>query len=178
MQSGDASNSLSQNTGVYIGIQQMEYGNSAALHVSNIGAFAATGSPFSVAAGRVSYTFGFKGPAVSLPAALVACCAPSTLPRCPYPMCLRALDSSFLCGTYPILVACRERDCVLFCCAGAPVMHIHHIPPPWQQNFFRRWQRSSFSLLRLPYFDPLSLTKQSKSGSELSLQPRAAHLYL
>ena len=30
-----------------------------------MGAFAATGSPFSVAAGRISYTFGYRGPAVS-----------------------------------------------------------------------------------------------------------------
>lgn len=59
------SNGLPQDTAVYIGIQQMEYGNLAAMHVANIGAFAATGSPFSVAAGRVSFTFGFRGPAVS-----------------------------------------------------------------------------------------------------------------
>lgn len=52
-------------TGVYIGIQQMEYGQLAAAHIRKMGAFAATGSPFSVAAGRISFTFGFKGPAVS-----------------------------------------------------------------------------------------------------------------
>ena len=49
---------------VYIGIQQMEYGNLAAAHLTNMGAFAATGSPFSVAAGRLSYTYGLRGPAV------------------------------------------------------------------------------------------------------------------
>ena len=64
LQAGGRSQALPASTGVYIGIQQMEYGNQAAQHVSNIGAFAATGSPFSVAAGRVSYTFGIKGPAV------------------------------------------------------------------------------------------------------------------
>ena len=53
-----------ESTGVYIGIQQMEYGNLAAAHISNMGAFTATGTPFSVAAGRISYTSGFKGPAV------------------------------------------------------------------------------------------------------------------
>ena len=51
--------------GVFIGIQQMEYGGLAAGHITNMGAFAATGSPFSVAAGRISYTFGLRGPAVS-----------------------------------------------------------------------------------------------------------------
>ena len=58
---------LSNSTGVFIGIQQMEYGGIASAHISSMGAFAATGSPFSVAAGRISYTFGLKGPAVSLP---------------------------------------------------------------------------------------------------------------
>lgn len=57
--------SLGQTTGVFIGIQQMEYGSLAAAHINNMGAFAATGSPFSVAAGRISYTFGLRGPAVS-----------------------------------------------------------------------------------------------------------------
>lgn len=51
---------------MYIGIQQMEYGTQAAAHLNSMGAFAATGSPFSVAAGRISYTFGLRGPAVSL----------------------------------------------------------------------------------------------------------------
>lgn len=52
--------------GVYVGIQQMEYGNLAAPHLSTMGPFSATGGPFSVSAGRLSFTFGFKGPAVSL----------------------------------------------------------------------------------------------------------------
>ena len=53
-------------SGVYIGIQQMEYGSLASRHILDMGAFAATGSPFSVAAGRISYTFGYRGPAVSV----------------------------------------------------------------------------------------------------------------
>jgi len=53
-------------TGVYIGIQQMEYGGLAAPHLLSIGPFSATGGSFSVAAGRMSFTYGFKGPAVSM----------------------------------------------------------------------------------------------------------------
>ena len=43
----------------------MEYGNLAANYIQAMGAFTATGTPFSVAAGRISFTFGFKGPSVS-----------------------------------------------------------------------------------------------------------------
>ena len=57
--------SMPATTGVYIGIQQMEYGSLSSRHIINMGAFAATGSPFSVAAGRISYTFGYRGPAVA-----------------------------------------------------------------------------------------------------------------
>ena len=46
----------------------MEYGNLAAKYLPAMGAFTATGTPFSVAAGRISFTFGFKGPSVSLSA--------------------------------------------------------------------------------------------------------------
>ena len=47
--------------GVYVGIQQMEYGNLAAPHLGPMGAFTATGTPLSVAAGRLSFTYGLKG---------------------------------------------------------------------------------------------------------------------
>ena len=52
--------------GVFVGIQQMEYGSLAAPFLAKMGPFTATGGPFSVAAGRISFTFGFKGPAVRL----------------------------------------------------------------------------------------------------------------
>ena len=55
----------SEDTGVYVGIQQMEYGGQAARHQPVMSAYTATGQPFSVAAGRVSFSFGFNGPAVS-----------------------------------------------------------------------------------------------------------------
>jgi acyl transferase domain-containing protein len=47
--------------GVYVGIQQMEYAGLCGPHLQNPGPYMATGSPFSVAAGRVSFTFGLKG---------------------------------------------------------------------------------------------------------------------
>lgn len=58
--------SASSETGIFVGIQQMEYGALASPHLQTIGPFSATGGSFSVAAGRMSYTYGFKGPAVSL----------------------------------------------------------------------------------------------------------------
>lgn len=64
-QAGLGLGTLGENTGVWVGIQQMEYGNLAAAHMPAMGAFTATGTPFSVAAGRISFTYGFKGPAVS-----------------------------------------------------------------------------------------------------------------
>lgn len=54
-----------QNVGVFVGIQQYEYGGLASPYLTQIGPYSATGTPFSVAAGRLSFTFGFKGPAVS-----------------------------------------------------------------------------------------------------------------
>ena len=57
--------SSADHAGVFVGIQQMEYGAMASPYLAKIGPFSATGTPFSVAAGRVSYTFALKGPAVS-----------------------------------------------------------------------------------------------------------------
>ena len=54
-------------TGVAIGVQHMEYGSS--------GPYAATGSALSVAAGRVSFAFGFAAAAVAVD---TACSAPLT----------------------------------------------------------------------------------------------------
>jgi len=50
--------------GVYVGIQQMEYGGLAGPFLERVGPFSATGGPFSVAAGRLSYTYALRGPAV------------------------------------------------------------------------------------------------------------------
>ena len=57
---------LAAATGVFVGIQQMEYGSLATAHDAALGAYSATGTPFSVAAGRLSFTYGFSGPAVSI----------------------------------------------------------------------------------------------------------------
>jgi hypothetical protein len=48
-------------TGVYVGIQQMEYGSVAGPHLLTMGPYFATGGPLSVAAGRLSFIFGFTG---------------------------------------------------------------------------------------------------------------------
>ena len=52
---------MAEHMGVYVGIQQMEYGRLAALHLGPMSAFTATGTPFSVAAGRISFQYGLKG---------------------------------------------------------------------------------------------------------------------
>lgn len=57
---------MDSTTGVYIGIQQMEYGAVAAAHNPIMGAFSATSTAFSVASGRLSFTYGLTGPAVSI----------------------------------------------------------------------------------------------------------------
>lgn len=57
---------LASDSGVYIGIQQMEYNGLSAPHLQNLGPFSATAGSFSVAAGRLSFIYGLKGPAVSM----------------------------------------------------------------------------------------------------------------
>lgn len=47
--------------GVFVGIQQMEYAGLAAPHLLSFGPYNASGSPFSVAAGRLSFTYNLKG---------------------------------------------------------------------------------------------------------------------
>ena len=56
-----AAGAASPETGVYVGIQQMEYAALAAPHLHSFGPYNASGSPFSVAAGRLSFTYGLKG---------------------------------------------------------------------------------------------------------------------
>ncbi|KAK9841871.1 hypothetical protein WJX81_008495 [Elliptochloris bilobata] len=58
--------SMGAGAGVYVGIQQMEYGSLAGPFLERMGPFSATGGPFSVAAGRLSYTYALRGPAVSV----------------------------------------------------------------------------------------------------------------
>ena len=63
---GGAAPSAPPETGVYVGIQQMAYGGLVAPHLHSSGPFSATGGSSSVAAGRLSFTYGYKGPAVSI----------------------------------------------------------------------------------------------------------------
>ena len=56
----------SSKSAVYVGIQHMEYAALAAPHLRSIGPYSATSGSFSVAAGRISFAFGLKGPAVSI----------------------------------------------------------------------------------------------------------------
>ena len=83
--------------GVFFGIQQMEYGSLAAPHLQKMSPFTATGGPFSVAAGRLSYTYGLQGPAVGARLAAV--------------ICLQVICSgiSESCMFRPVLQACRPR---------------------------------------------------------------------
>ena len=47
--------------GVYVGMQQMEYVGLSAPYLAGMGPYTATGGLFSVAAGRLSFTYGMKG---------------------------------------------------------------------------------------------------------------------
>lgn len=53
---------------VAVGIQQMEYGSLALAFVPSSvrNPYASTGAPLSVAAGRLSFTFGLQGPSVAV----------------------------------------------------------------------------------------------------------------
>ena len=55
--------------GVYVGISSMDYQKLAARCHPGVTAYSATGVSLSVAAGRLSYTFGFAGPALAIDSA-------------------------------------------------------------------------------------------------------------
>jgi len=59
-------NSSSQDCGVFVGVSSTDYARLTDKHLSSVTAYSATSSALSVAAGRVSYTFGFKGPCLSV----------------------------------------------------------------------------------------------------------------
>ena len=53
-------------TGVFAGVGTIAYGSEAAAEAENVAAFRLTGALGSVASGRISYTFGLEGPALSI----------------------------------------------------------------------------------------------------------------
>ena len=55
-----------QDCGVFVGVSSADYGRLTDKHAVGVTAYNATSSALSVAAGRVSYTFGFKGPCLSV----------------------------------------------------------------------------------------------------------------
>eukprot|EP00887_Chlorella_sp_A99_P003341 scaffold26.g3341.t1 len=61
-----SSTTYGSSTGVYVGVQHMEYAGLAAPFLRTMSPYSATASALSVAAGRLSFTFGFKGPAVAV----------------------------------------------------------------------------------------------------------------
>ena len=52
--------------GVYVGISQMEYAPVCAVEWESVGAYYALSNSHSAAAGRISFTFDLKGPALSI----------------------------------------------------------------------------------------------------------------
>lgn len=56
-------------TPVLVGIQQMEYGGTAAAHQGSYGPYNATSGSLGVSAGRLAFLFGFKGPAAAVDSA-------------------------------------------------------------------------------------------------------------
>ena len=55
-----------QGCGVFVGISSMDYQKLSSRYGGGVTAYSATGVSLSVAAGRVSYTFGFTGPALAV----------------------------------------------------------------------------------------------------------------
>ena len=55
-----------RSTGVFVGMQQAEFGTLVQHYNLEVTSFAATGTPFSVTAGRVAYHLGLQGPAMSI----------------------------------------------------------------------------------------------------------------
>ena len=63
--SSSSSSPNRQQSGVYVGVSQLEYARITYETGSNLNAYYATGAHLSVASGRIAYTFGLKGPALA-----------------------------------------------------------------------------------------------------------------
>lgn len=57
---------LCRDAGVYVGISQLEYARISLNQQHPVTGYYATGAHLSVASGRISFTFGLRGPAVSV----------------------------------------------------------------------------------------------------------------
>ena len=64
--SANSNNTSSSNCGVFMGVSSSDYSRLTDKHSAGLSAYSATSSALSVAAGRVSYIFGFKGPCMSV----------------------------------------------------------------------------------------------------------------
>lgn len=61
-----ATHEVSKETGVYVGVSQLDYARIAYETGTALNTYYATGSHLSVASGRLSYTYGLKGPAMTV----------------------------------------------------------------------------------------------------------------
>lgn len=53
-------------TGIYVGVSQLEYARLGLEMDTPLNAYYATGAHLSAASGRISFTFGLRGPAVTI----------------------------------------------------------------------------------------------------------------
>ena len=86
---------LREMMGVYVGIEHMEYNGLMKEHKMPLSPLMATGSAFSVAAGRLSYKYGLQGPSVSIDTA----CSSSLVGLC-------MAWQSAMTSTAPVSMAC------------------------------------------------------------------------
>lgn len=89
-------------TSVYVGMQHAEYIHLYALHNREINAFSATSSAFSVAAGRISYTFSLKGPSMSVDTACSSALCAAHLGRQDI---LNARSTGAICSTVNMMLS-------------------------------------------------------------------------
>ena len=59
-------NEFTRDTGIFVGVSQLDYARIAYETGSALNTYYATGSHLSVTSGRISYSFGFKGPAMTV----------------------------------------------------------------------------------------------------------------